>query len=381
MDGYRRLVFCTFMALAATAFMQRADATNGVVGPGNCNEAGFASVLAAVDGSGGGTITFNCGSATFPFTSHKQIANAVTIDGGGTITFDGGNASGFFQVFFSANVVLKRLTFQHGAYSGGVRALENFGTLTLDQVRVLNNSSTLGALLNSGTLNVRWSVFSGNAANSAADGNGGAIENSSGVVRISASTFNGNSAGHYGGAIYSDSAVSIANSTFNANSATGAGSGGGAIYQTGSGDSTIVYATIVGNAATVFGGGLYNDGSASSTLTISRSILADNTNGNCDGVLISGGYNLWSGPLNCPFAQPGDAQSATLSMGPLANNGGPTSTMLPQAGNTAINHIPLGNCVVPVDQRGAGRPTGAGCDSGAVEVGGPIDLIFYDGFD
>ena len=61
-------------------------AVDGVVGPGNCNEGGFDSVLATVDGSGGGTITFNCGTATIVFTAYKQIANAVVIDGGGSIT-------------------------------------------------------------------------------------------------------------------------------------------------------------------------------------------------------------------------------------------------------------------------------------------------------
>ena len=54
-------------ACMAAAFALPAWAANGVVGPGNCNQAGFDSVLAAVDGSGGGTITFNCGTATIVF--------------------------------------------------------------------------------------------------------------------------------------------------------------------------------------------------------------------------------------------------------------------------------------------------------------------------
>jgi hypothetical protein len=68
-------------------------------------------------------------------------------------------------------------------------------------------------------------------------------------------------------------------------------------------------------------------------------------------------------------------------MGALADNGGATQTMLPLAGSAAINHVPNGQCVLPLDQRDASRPAGAGCDSGAVEVGGTFDLIFYDGFD
>src|SRR5215467_9097352 len=95
---------------AATA----AHATDGVVGPGNCDEAGFASVLSSVDASGSGTITFDCGTATIAFTSYKQISNSVTIDGGGAITFDGGGVSAFLQVFASADVTLRGLTLRHG---------------------------------------------------------------------------------------------------------------------------------------------------------------------------------------------------------------------------------------------------------------------------
>jgi predicted outer membrane repeat protein len=356
-----------------------AAASDGVVGPGNCNAAGFADVLAAVDGSGGGTITFNCGTATIPFTAYRQIAHAVTIDGGGTIAFDGGGTSALFQVFASAQVVLKRLTLQHGAYSGGVHMLENFGVTTLDHVRVLNNTSAQSPLANYGTLAVRASTFSGNAATSPTAGDGGAIAHTGNDLHVSASTFNGNHAAHFGGAIYAHGApLSATNSTFNANTA---GAGGGAVYQDGSGDSSISHATIVGNSAP-FGAGVYNDGGGSSTLTIGRSIVAANASGNCDGVLASAGYNL-SDDSGCggAFTAPGDLLNQSLPMQALGDNGGATATMPPQAGNPAIDHVPRTQCVVPVDQRGAGRPFGAGCDSGAVEVGAAIDLIFFDGFD
>lgn len=362
--------------LAACLIAGPAAAIDGVVGPANCNESGFDTVLAAVDGSGGGTITFNCGTATIAISSRKEIAGSVTIDGGGTITFDGGSSSAFFQVFFSAEVVLRRLTLQHGIFNAA-HALENFGTLTLDRVRVIDNESTEAPVMNYGSLSVRRSTFSGNSASSATQGDGAAISNPSGELRVISSSFNGNSAGHFGGAIYSSGPMTIENSTFTANSAIA----GGAVYQEISGDATIRHATIVGNDASQYGGGVYNEGSSGfSTLTIGRSIISQNTNGNCDGVLQSDGYNLWAGSTNCALSGPGDMQ-ASLPMGALANNGGPTQTMLPQAGNAAIDHVPNGQCVLPLDQRDASRPAGAGCDSGAVEVGGAFDLIFYDGFD
>jgi predicted outer membrane repeat protein len=377
MATHLRMGLCVAFAAAACAVSSAAGASDGVVGPGNCNAAGFASVLAAVDGSGGGTLSFNCGTASIAFAGYQTIANTVTIDGGGTITFDGGNASAFLQVFASAHATLKRLTLQHGVYTGGVHALENFGTLALDHVRVLANTSSDTPLANYGTLVVRSSTFSGNAANSASSGDGGAIAHSGTALTVEASTFDANSAGHQGGAIFASAPLSIVNSTFSGNSGA---AGGGAIYQTGSGDSSVEYATIVSNTAT-FGAGLYNDG-ASSTLTVSRSIVAANTSGNCDGVLASGGYNL-SDDTGCggTFTGPGDLTGQNLPMGALADNGGPTHTRLPLSGNPALNHVPAGACAIAVDQRGAGRPFGAGCDSGAVEVGGAIDLIFANGFD
>jgi len=351
-------------------------AANGVVGPGNCDEGGFDDVLATVDGSGGGTITFNCGTATIPFTFYKQVANAVTIDGGGTITFDGQNASAFFQVYASANVTLRRLTLRRGAFSAA-HAIENFGKLRLDRVLVRDSVSGGATVQNYGTLRIKDSTFSGNA-NTATDfgGDGGAIAHDGTSLVVEASTFVGNSAGRHGAAIFSKAPLTIENATFTANNAAG---GGAAVYQTGSGSSSIDHATIAGNTA-VFGGGIYKEGSASATLTISRSIIADNTGGNCDGVLLTGGYNLWSGSTGCGFTGPGDG-SGDPQLGALAANGGATQTRMPGSGSVAINRIPSGQCSLHADQRGGGRPSGAGCDSGSVEVGAVLDVIFQDDFD
>ena len=46
-----RVISLLFVMVSAP----HASATNGMVGPGNCNYAGLSSVLATVDGSGGGT--------------------------------------------------------------------------------------------------------------------------------------------------------------------------------------------------------------------------------------------------------------------------------------------------------------------------------------
>jgi hypothetical protein len=59
-------------------------------------------------------------------------------------------------------------------------------------------------------------------------------------------------------------------------------------------------------------------------------------------------------------------------LGALADNGGPTETVMPATGSPAIGIVPLVACTVNVDQRGLSRP-GSGksaCDAGAVETGG-----------
>lgn len=359
--------------LCAAAGWTAAWAADGVVAPGHCDEAGFEAVLAAVDGSGGGRITFDCGTATIAFTHHKTIANAIVVDGGGAITFDGGGVSPFFQVFFSAHATLRGLTLQHGR-KGDVHALENFGHLLLDRVRVRDNVADGPAVANDGTLIVQASRFSGNR-NTAAGGDGGAIANRSGTLVVRASTFDGNVAARNGGAIHSASTTTVANATFTENGAVG----GAAFYQEGSGASRIEHATLAANQAT-FGGSVYNDGGAGATLTIGRSILAGNAGGNCDGVLVSAGYNLWSGATQCPFSQAGDGAGDPL-LGALAGNGGATPTMPPGGGSAAIDRIPSAQCPIRVDQRGGGRPAGPGCDSGAVEAGAALDVVFQDGFE
>ena len=84
----------------------------------------------------------------------------------------------------------------------------------------------------------------------------------------------------------------------------------------------------------------------------------------------SEGYNF-SDDDSCDFTDPTDnvADGNDPLLGALANNGGPTQTMLPQPGSPLIDAIqPISECQVDVDQRGVSRPQIKGCDTGAVEV-------------
>src|SRR5262249_12470512 len=66
---------------------------------------------------------------------------------------------------------------------------------------------------------------------------------------------------------------------------------------------------------------------------------------------------------------------ATVQLGALAFNGGPTQTMQLLAG-PAIDIIPVGvnNCGIGIhiDQRGVFRPQGVKCDIGAYEANAPL---------
>ena len=119
------------------------------------------------------------------------------------------------------------------------------------------------------------------------------------------------------------------------------------------------------------GGGIYVAGSGS--VAIAGSIIYGNVVGqgglgpNCYGGT-SGGYNILGSDCNTTSTD----QTVDPQLGPLADNGGPTQTMLPQPGSPAIDKIPAGQgpCSGPNlrDQRGVARPQGNNCDIGAVEV-------------
>jgi hypothetical protein len=329
----RRAAACA-VAAALAAAARLAGAADGVVA--DCTEAGFAAVLDAVQGSGGGTITFDCGPSpvTIPITQYRPISGAVRIDGGGRVTFDAGHASAFFQVFYNASLHLERLVLERGTFDQ-VGALENFGHLRLDDVVVRGGEGRASALLNLGWATVANSTFENNritadsytggaaissdgpelvvldsrfAGNAIAlpSGQGGAIFAGNGTqLRILRSTFDGNSAPD-GGAVYADTGthVHVDRSTFTANTAGYGGAietwsgdiavrrsrfennlaqtgDGGAIWAV-AGALTVEYGQFTGNRAATTGGALscYAD-----VLTVSRSAFGSNHSGSHGGAI------------------------------------------------------------------------------------------------
>jgi hypothetical protein len=130
------------------------------------------------------------------------------------------------------------------------------------------------------------------------------------------------------------------------------------------------YATIVGNGTNT------NDHNidVSGKITAFGSVIAGQGHGNdCafNVLTTSQGYNR-ADDSSCHFSGTGDEEGSSVStgLGSLGNNGGPTSTRVPQTGSALIDAIPTSSCAsgVATDQRGVTRPQGNGCDIGAVEV-------------
>ncbi len=273
----------------------------------------------------GQTIGLTTGSIT--------LDRNLTIDGAGnTIQISGNNLSRIFFVNSGVSAMLNRLTLMNGLASQG-GAIQNLGSLTLNQC-----------------------TFAGNQDNCGCGINGGAILNRGSLV-ANDSTFSSNTA-RFGGAIFNDlsSTLTVNQSTFSGNVGT---NGGGAIYNL-NGTLTVRQSTVVGNQSPgggAQGGGINNSGFG---FFLTNSIVCLNT--------ASSSPNI-AGVVT-PFSSPNNLVDINPLLSSPSNNGGPTQTMPPLAGSPALN---AGNDAVTAlfasDQRGAGFPrvSGPHVDIGAVE--------------
>jgi predicted outer membrane repeat protein len=348
----------------------------GVVGTGtaaSCTEAAFDTAL-----TGGGSITFSCGgTATITLTATKDLTVDTDINGGGLITLDGNNTLRHFSLGVAASLQLTGLSLinGHAAGNGGAILASSGTSLVLTNV-VLNNNQSLnngGAIYTATALTLNRVVASNNhSANGA-----GAIAFTGNSLSIANSTFSSNSAtvfGAGGGAVAvlpaTTTSLSVVNSTFYDNGG-GNSTTGGALTLRGVSGGTINNSTFAGNKAQ---GALELFGS--STVTLTNSIVsATVTNQNCfisaNSTLSDGGNNLQFGGTISQSCGAGITQ-ADPKLGPLANNGGFTSTMALLAGSPAIDAGSDATCAA-TDQRGVARPIGTHCDIGAYEA--PVSAI------
>lgn len=306
----------------------------------------------------GGAISASSGTVTI---ADSTFANNRALSGGAL--YLGTSASAAIEgSTFSANI---------GATGG---AIESNGTaLTVESTLFSGNQAVIGAggaiFLYNGLFNtISNSEFINNHAVGETSSGGGLSCLAAGLS-ISGTTFaynqalNDSATVNHGGGVHSTCTISVVNSTFTGNRAS---DGGGAFFQGGSRAATLNFVTIVDNSAG-YGAGINNSESGTSTLTIGKSIVANNNTGNCAGAITSNGYNFSNNTTCGPFIEPGDVQNATISLLDLDSYGGPTSTRPPVPNSPVIDHVPAGLCNTATDQRGVSRPQDGSCDSGAVE--------------
>jgi hypothetical protein len=319
------------------------------------------------DSRGGGIIDFGENLVL----DHVTVdTNTVTGEGGGLWLNGDANSLTITNSVFSGNT----------ADVGGGIFVYSTGQPVLIQDTVISGNQATGYqdsraggiyLYNAGfDVTIERSTISGNQAS----GEGGGLflyHSNGGALTLRQSTLSGNSASRGGGAYFYNAGdpIVIENSTISGNQATGDG-GGLFFYNSPPAGSDIRSATIANNTAGGDGGGIYlYDGS----LSLENTIVAGNTIGGGNDINTGEGGNfvldhdLIQDPGNASFTDNGgNIFGQSPQLGPLANNGGPTQTMLPAATSPAIDAgLPS---VPPVDQRGVLRPVGPGFDIGAVEV-------------
>ena len=210
-----------------------------------------------------------------------------------------------------------------------------------------------------------------------------------GTALIERSTFSGNSAVIKGGGIHASGTVEVVNSTFTGNT----GGRGGAIAVWSLGKGAISYSTFVDNTSYGrLGGGVDR---YSGTLVVTGSILTSTgagakTGSDCSNGPKLVGLNFVGNATDCVLAgtPPLTATSpGPMTLGALANNGGPTQTIAPAGGSVGLD-VNVTECKVvgtngflgaalTVDQRSLPRPSGRNvppwCDLGAFETT-PFDV-------
>jgi hypothetical protein len=346
-------------------------------------------------GKGGGIYV----EGTIALSTARVTGNSLGCEGcggeGGGV-YAGGSATVSSSTLSSNSASCDGCAGEGGGLFTGSQLINNLG--------VQGSTQGFGAFVQQiqdpGTVEIDHSTFDANSTSCdfcGGDG-GGAYGDSPTSFTVSYSTFSNNTAAWAGGAFSTGSdcgecgtAVVVINSTVTGNTSSGFD---GAIDATGSGDTLqLVYDTIDSN--TLANAELQNatvqsndeDPAANVSANELRSFGTDVTHPigavNCfvdAGTTTSDGYN-YTDDNSCGFGASTDSQLSTNDplLAALADNGGPTQTMLPQSGSPLIDNIALVDCgfnSVTDDQRAVTRPQIHGCDTGAVEVVGAGVNVF-----
>lgn len=329
-----------------------------------------------------------------------DIRDSVTIRGRGAdqTVIEGNDVDRIFQVVgmpAEVNFHLEYVTLHNGSAGGqNGGGMFNSENAWLDHVVVSETSASYGgALYNAGNLHVSYSNITKNAAL----GGGGLLNNPQGTASIVGSTFTENGSASDGGGISNyGGSLFMVNSTVASNYAYG---DGGGLYnrQVNSSPSYLDLRSVTVSRNTADydlsnggnGGGVFN--MAGATAVVFDTVIAQNVDKSlvvdpalsyhdCGGELTEGdyGYNLLGVPNGCSGLTNGahgdkvGTSNAPIQakLNDLANNGGPTQTMLPASDSPVVDAGDPGGCgndTNGIDQRDYVRKAGANCDMGAAE--------------
>ncbi|MEO8012082.1 MAG: choice-of-anchor Q domain-containing protein [Dokdonella sp.] len=352
-----------------------------------------------------------------------DLSQTLEIRGASALTtiIDGNQLDRVMSVQQNRTASIADVTVRNGFLQGGAPTasggVDNRGSLTLSRCIVEGNRASTsegGGIVNISVLTVQHSIVRDNVArsgggiyalgpttieasrierNSAISGGG--IANSA-SVRLVDSTISGNSASTDGGGIFNIGTLTVLSSTLSGNSAN---TNGGGIENRG--NAFVYSASVINNDADHdrdetggIGGGVHTTASARTvvvnTLVAVNTILDAPITNDCSGTLEVYGRNLFGDLSGCVFTGNGNAARGLVSVGtigPLRDNGGPTTTHALLVGSEAIDSTTAQGCIadngalLSTDQRGAPRAAGVRCDVGAFEFGAVVDRIFINGFD
>ena len=344
----------------------------------------------SADHSGGGLLVFGTFDSFAAIQPEVSITNSTL--SGNTVTCVDCNGGAISMSVGNLTVVDTTIDGNTATGDGGAIAFRR-GTsadvtapssVSISQSVIHGNTASGdggGVWLQSDSVDIDQTTVSDNTAGGTGGGiSAGGVFNGelvvSGDTDITNSTVSGNTAGLGGGVRVSfpdGSRIDVLNSTVHGNSATSSGGG----FLVGPTELvTLDQVTVTQNSAPASA-----NVAANGATTISRSVVAEPLGGGADcgsivppapilvpTVFISGGFN-WYDDASCT-ADPSDvaAPGGDPLLGDLADNGGPTSTRLPDAASPLGGLVPAAGCDVFDDQRGVARPAGLNCEAGSVEV-------------
>ncbi len=356
LSGTRLILAMLFvLALPWPFFVQASEAA--VINVTNLNDSGAGSLRNAIEtASPGDEIQFSVTGTINLSSGALSISQNLTLTGPeGGVTLDAGYSSQVLIIKDGSMVNVSNLTIAKGGntpYGAGVAVLytPSGDALSRDAPAPITSLTMYGCTIQ----DCQASTSSGGIYNQ-------------GELTLTNCTVSGNNARYDSGGIKNRGTLTLLNTTITANTVTSTSGVGAAIYSTGLEEITVKNSIIAGNGQ-------------GEPLVTEDGLVAGKEQAEVSNLFISGtavnslGYNIVGDDATNDFIGQGDVINNNPMLGPLADNGGPTMTHLPQANSPAIDAGT--NTEIPsTDQRGVTRPQDgdgdgtATCDIGSVEVG------------